>query len=173
MKIKTRILLSYLLVFGTGFYFLVYWVLGDLRLRYLESVEEVLVDQSQLWAELAGQLMSDGALDVDWLHRVYDAAYARELAADIYGFRKTAVDSGLYITDPKGRVIFDALQRANEGADFSQWRDVYLTLRGEYRRRRSRHLAPDRAVVGAIGESREPGPFNLVFVDQVRLQTAQ
>ena len=50
MKIKTRILLSYLLVFGTGFYFLVYWVLGDLRLRYLESVEEVLVDQSQLWA---------------------------------------------------------------------------------------------------------------------------
>ncbi len=138
MKIKTRILLSYLLVFGTGFYFLVYWVLGDLRLRYLESVEEVLVDQSQLWAELAGQLMADGALDTDWLHRVYDAAYARKLAADIYGFRKTAVDTGLYITDPNGRVIFDARQRANEGADFSQWRDVYLTLRGEYGARSTR-----------------------------------
>ena len=138
MKIKTRIFLSYLLVFGTGFYFLVYWVLGDLRLRYLESVEEVLVDQSHLWAEVTGHLLASGALDTDWLHRIYDAAYARKFAADIYGFRKRAVDAGLYITDHNGQVIFDARQRGNEGADFSRWRDVHLTLKGAYGARSTR-----------------------------------
>lgn len=143
MKIKTRILASYLLVFGAGFFFLVYWVLGDLRLRYLESVEEVLVDQSQILAGWVGHLVETNTLDTDLLHRVYDTVYARQFSADIYGFRKTSVDTGVYITDQQGRVIFDARQPRNEGADFSRWRDVYLTLKGEYGARSTRLQAHD------------------------------
>ncbi|MFP3373377.1 two-component system sensor histidine kinase CreC, partial [Pseudomonas sp. SIMBA_068] len=37
----------------------------------------------------------------------------------------------IYITDAAGIVVVDSWQQ-DIGKDFSQWNDVYLTLRGEY-----------------------------------------
>jgi two-component system, OmpR family, sensor histidine kinase CreC len=55
----------------------------------------------------------------------------RPIAAGIWGFSKQSLDYRIYITDDRGIVLFDSENRA-VGADYSQWRDVALTLRGEY-----------------------------------------
>ena len=46
--------------------------------------------------------------------------------------RKDSVDLSVYITDAKGIVLFDSDNRETIGQDFSLWRDVKLTLEGEY-----------------------------------------
>lgn len=138
MKLRTRIFLSYLTVFGIGFFCLINWVLGDLRLRYLEGVEESLVDQANILAETIGHDMDRGRLEVEKLRIIFDRTYSRRLSADIYGQKKTGIDAMVYITDDRGRVIFHSTDRTHEGTDYSRWNDVYLTLGGNYGARATR-----------------------------------
>ncbi|MBU0748245.1 MAG: two-component system sensor histidine kinase CreC, partial [Gammaproteobacteria bacterium] len=51
-------------------------------------------------------------------------------------------DYRIYVTDTTGRVLFDSENRA-VGADYSQWRDVARTLRGEYGARSTRDVETD------------------------------
>jgi len=132
MKLGVRILCSYLLVFGLGFYFLINWVLDDIRFRYLEGVEESLVDQANIMASLVEHEMDANRFSPEELHRVFEKANRRDLNAKIYKLAKTTVDLDVYITDNFGKVIFDSQNPKNEGLDYADWRDVYLTLRGEY-----------------------------------------
>jgi two-component system sensor histidine kinase CreC len=132
MKLGTRILCSYLLVFGLGFYFLISWVLDDIRIRYLEGVEESLVDQANIMASMVGHEMEANRFSPDELHRVFQKANRRKLNAKIYKLAKSNVELDIYITNYSGKVIFDSQNPDNEGVDYAEWRDVYLTLRGEY-----------------------------------------
>ncbi len=50
--------------------------------------------------------------------------------ADWYD-RKTQSQLHIYVTDPKGIVLYDSQNRW-VGQDFSQWNDIYLTLQGKY-----------------------------------------
>ena len=59
-------------------------------------------------------------------------ARGRNVAAQIYEMRKDTVDLSVYITDAKGIVLFDSDSRETIGQDYSRWRDVALTLEGEY-----------------------------------------
>jgi two-component system sensor histidine kinase CreC len=61
-----------------------------------------------------------------------EEARGRKVAAQIYEMRKDTVDLSVYITDAKGIVLFDSDSRQTIGQDFSLWRDVRLTLKGEY-----------------------------------------
>lgn len=137
MKIRTRIILSFVVVVGVGFYFLVRHILGELRPRYLEAVEEVLVDEANVLAAFVETEMKDGKIPVERLREAFAKLQNRKFSARIYKMDKTRVDERLYVTDERGVVVFDSEGR-DEGKDFSQWRDVYLTLRGEYGARTSR-----------------------------------
>jgi len=137
VKIRTRIILSFVLVVGVGFYFLVDHILGELRPRYLEAVEEVLVDESNLLAAFLESQMRDAKIPVERLKAAFDRLGERSFSAKIYKLTKTKVDERLYVTDAQGRVVFDSEGR-DEGQDFSQWRDVHLTLLGDYGARTSR-----------------------------------
>ena len=44
----------------------------------------------------------------------------------------------IYITNTEGTIIFDSVSRENVSADYSKWRDVHLTLNGEYGARTTR-----------------------------------
>jgi two-component system sensor histidine kinase CreC len=132
MKLGARILFSYLLIFGLGFYFLINWVMDDIRTRYLEGVEESLVDQANIMASLVGHEMETKRFSPEELHRVFEKANRRKLNAKIYKLTKTNVELDVYITDYSGKVIFDSQNTKNEGEDYAEWRDVYLTLKGEY-----------------------------------------
>ena len=52
--------------------------------------------------------------------------------AYIHGAIKETSAINAYVTDMNGMVVFDSAFKGNVGSDFSRWRDVYLTLQGEY-----------------------------------------
>ena len=136
MKIRTRIFVVFVLVTAAGVFGLVHWMQNELRPNYLQAQEDPLVDLVILLAVMIveqglldpkGQAAPDTAL----LTRAFDRLAVRRLAARIYALEKTEVDIRVYVTDAGGRVLFDSTGR-DTGADYSQWRDVRLTLRGEY-----------------------------------------
>jgi two-component system sensor histidine kinase CreC len=104
----------------------------QVRLVYLEGVEEPLVDTANILAELTGQALERGELDVNSLYTLSERVEQRSVMARIYSFLKERVDLAVYITDRDGRVIFDSRDRKSIGADFSEWIDVSRTLSGSY-----------------------------------------
>jgi two-component system, OmpR family, sensor histidine kinase CreC len=145
MRLGTSIFVAYLLIFVVCFYYPVNWIAGDLRTRYVEGIEDPLVDQANILAAMVGLQMEAGRFSPEELHRAFDHAYARSVSARIYELIKTRVDIRVYITDTAGKVLFDSENRQNVGADYSNWRDVRLTLRGEYGTRTTHTDPQDRA----------------------------
>jgi two-component system sensor histidine kinase CreC len=132
-----------MLISAVCFYYPMSHFMRDLRIFFLESVEDPLADQANLLASLVGARMEANRLDYRELDRVFRETYDRSLPAVIYGFPKGRVDTRVYITDSKGKVLFDSADPKNVGADYSRWRDVALTLKGEYGTRTTRAVASD------------------------------
>jgi two-component system sensor histidine kinase CreC len=143
MRLGTRIFLCYLLIFALCFYYPINWIVNSLITRYLEGVEDPLVDQANVLAAIVGVEIEERLFDPELFYRAFDNVYSRSLYAQIYSLPKTEVDMQVYITDIAGRVIFDSKHRDYEGADYSTWRDVRLTLQGEYGARTSRNTPDD------------------------------
>src|SRR5207237_10508570 len=108
-----------------------YRLLGDIDRRYRESAEVSLVETAHLLSAAIEQSSRDGSLQPDALRPLFQALYAHQFKADIYGVSKTRVELRALVVDRAGRVVFDSLGR-NEGHDFSRWNDVRLALTGEY-----------------------------------------
>lgn len=138
MKLASRIFLAYLFISVVCFYYPVSHVFRDVRMFFLESVEDPLADQANVLASIAGAWMEAGRFDTDHLYAAFNETYSRSLPARIYGFPKNRVDLRIYITDTAGKVVFDSTGKENVGADYSKWRDVSQTLRGEYGARTTR-----------------------------------
>lgn len=132
MKLGLRIFGCYLLIFLVCFSYPIGWVLDNLRTRYLEGVEDPLVDQANILAEIVGLKMALGEFDPEEFRKIFQNVYARDLQSRIYHLKKDRVDLSVYITDAAGIVIFDSIDSANVGADFTLWRDVRFTLDGQY-----------------------------------------
>lgn len=160
MRLRTRLFLGFFLLTGAGFYFLVGWILDDLRPRYLESSEEALIDSANLLASvLEGSMGPGGAIPVESLRAAYARIPGRPLQAQVYGLSKTHMDLRVYVTDSAGKVIFDSDAGRDEGKDYSQWRDVYLTLHGKYGARTTRTdpKKPTSSVLYVSAPIRAPG----------------
>ncbi|MCP5202144.1 MAG: two-component system sensor histidine kinase CreC [Gammaproteobacteria bacterium] len=131
MRLLGRILLGYLLVLGVGGWFVVSSTLDEIKPAMRQSAEETLVDSANLLARLVAEDLAHGSLDDSTF-----AARLREYAngtleAEIFGVAKRLPNHRVYVTDARGRVVFDSSGR-DVGADYSRWNDVYLTLRGRY-----------------------------------------
>ena len=137
MSLKVRIFLVFAFAIAAGFYFLVHWLQDDLRPRYLESLEEPLVDTANLLAEVVAEETDGRGLTGERLRSIFERLSARRLKARIYALEKRRVDVRVYVTDATGRVVFDSDHGRDEGRDYSRWNDVYRTLRGEYGARSS------------------------------------
>ncbi len=142
MSRRSRIFLAILLAYALGVGGLIYRLLEDIDPRYRESAEESLVETAQLMASWIEVQSSEGELRTDGLKPVFDAVYARRFTATIFGFEKTRVELRMVVVDPRGRVVFDAAGR-HLGEDFSKWRDISLSLSGEYGSRTSRDVDGD------------------------------
>ncbi len=137
MKIRTRLLLAFSLFVFLGVFGLVYWIADEIRPQFLKAQEETLVDSAELMATLVSQratLLDNGVatIDPEPLQQLFSNLHQRTLNARIYNLDKTNVDLRIYLTDGEGRVIFDSDNNRDLGADYSRWRDVNLTLKGEY-----------------------------------------
>jgi two-component system sensor histidine kinase CreC len=181
---RNRIFVGILLIYAAGTAFLMYRVLADLDPRYRESAEESLVETAQVMASLVEQDVKDGAIDVARLEPLFKSVYARNFTAQIFSVTKNRVELRLYVTDRTGRVIYDSLGQV-AGADFSQWRDVRLALRGDYGARTSPDVEGDpntsvmyvgapvrwnNGVVGAVSVGKPVQSFGQ-FVEAARRKT--
>ncbi len=143
MSLGARIFVCYLVIFAACFYYPVQWMIDSLEARYRESVEEIMVDQTTILASQVAEQMRAGQFDSSSLRDAFFRAHRQPLNARIYDLHKTLVDSHFYLTDAVGRVISDSRDPSEVGADYSNWRDVYLTLRGEYGARTTRRAPLD------------------------------
>lgn len=143
MSLRVRLILLMLAIYAAGGYFITRWVIDQVRPRYLESMEETLVDTSVLLAAEVEQHSSNG-LTADDIRAVYRRAAQRTFTARIFSLEKTGVDLRVYVTDATGRVVFDSAGR-DEGKDFSRWNDVARTLKGLYGARSTHDLPHDEA----------------------------
>lgn len=139
----TQVFLVSMVLYVGVMVFMLYQVLDSVDPRYRESAEESQVEAAQLLAALVEQDVQGGRIDASRLASLFHSVYARSFSATIYGVEKTRVELRVYVTDAAGVVLYDSTGR-DTGADFSNWRDVQLTLAGAYGARTSRD-APDDA----------------------------
>jgi two-component system sensor histidine kinase CreC len=149
MSIRARIFFVFVAAVAAGFGLLAWWVAGDLRFRYSESFEEVMVDSSHLLAQQLAATWGDAtATDFIALRDATGALADERFRAPIYSAVKTSADIRIYVTDAAGKLLFDSRAGSHRGDDYSRWRDVAQTLRGEYGARTTDESLPE--VGGAL-----------------------
>ncbi|MDR2875185.1 MAG: two-component system sensor histidine kinase CreC [Methylobacillus sp.] len=141
MSISLRLLLGYFLIVGLAAWFVLNSFVQEVKPGVRQTMEESLVDTANLLAELAAEDMTSGKLDTARFAAAFQRYQARNPHAEIWSFKKNAVDLRVYITDARGIVLYDS-QHAAVGADYSRWNDVYLTLQNRYGVRSTRDV-PD------------------------------
>ena len=137
MKLWARVFLGYFFIVGLAGWFVLRVFVNEVKPGVREAVEEVMVDTAHLVAELAADDLVAGRLDSGRFRAAVAAYGQRSIRASIWGRDKESVDLRIYVTDDKGIVRFDSEEQA-VGQDYSNWRDVALTLRGEYGARSTR-----------------------------------
>ncbi|GGA77687.1 two-component sensor histidine kinase [Arenimonas soli] len=141
MRIGLRILLGYLAIVALGALLVTEVFVAQVKPGVRQTTEDTLVDIANTLAELATDDFLAGRLGEGDFARRLQRAQGREPGAAISGVPKRSTDLRVYVTDDAGTVVFDSRGEAL-GQDYSQWNDVYLTLRGHYGARSS---APDPA----------------------------
>lgn len=142
MGLSVRILLGYFLIVGFAGAFILKTVVDQLQPVVRETIEEVMVDTVHLMAELAAQDFVNGQFTNEHFGPAVDAYVKREVKVKIWHFEKVKLDFDIYLTDEKGKVVFDSSGKWL-GQDFSNWRNVNLSLRGRYGARSTREIAGD------------------------------
>ncbi|MBG9389373.1 two-component system sensor histidine kinase CreC [Caenimonas aquaedulcis] len=147
MRLGLRLFFAFFLIAGIAAFFVMRVFVGEVKPSVREAVEDILIDSANLLAEQATQdlraMPPGGTLEgTRFAQSVTDYAH-RPIDAKIWGLRKQALDFRVYVTDDKGRVVFDSAVPSAVGSDYSQWRDVALTLRGTYGARATREVYSD------------------------------
>ena len=169
----TRVTLFFIaFIMALGFYQLARYFLEDVEPQTYQATEEMMVDTAHLLAEFIEPEMRDGMPHDHALAAAFDDAHARRFEARIYDHLKTSVGLHAYITDAAGKVIFDSEQGRRVGMDFSRYRDVALTLAGQYGARSSREDPDDHTtsvlyVSAPIGDPDAPLGVLTVFKPQM------
>ncbi len=142
MKISLKIFLGYFVLVGLAAWFVLTIFVDEVKPGVRQAMEDALVDTTNVLAELATTDVKTGNIQTGNFAKSLAQYRVRSEKASIWGVNKQAADYRVYITDAKGMVIFDSSNLA-VGQDYSQWRDVYLTLRGKYGARSSPAVAGD------------------------------
>ncbi|MAS94598.1 MAG: two-component system sensor histidine kinase CreC [Verrucomicrobiales bacterium] len=132
MKITLLIVIGFLAIAGSGFYWVMKTIRDDVSRQYSQASEEPLVDFAHLFAGLLEQDLRDGKIDVSNFRQGIASAYKREFLATIYQLEKREIQTNIYITNEVGIVIFDSDEGKREGKDYSEYNDVYLARQGKY-----------------------------------------
>jgi two-component system sensor histidine kinase CreC len=148
MHLGLRLIFAFLAITGVAAVFVLRVFVSEIKPSVREVVEDLMVDTANLLAEVAAPelaALAPGALlgeegPFAAAVRVYEQ---RRVDARIWGLHKTTLDLRITLTDARGRVVFDSGRPSAAGQDHSRWRDVLLTLRGEYGARTTRAVAGD------------------------------
>ncbi len=142
MRLGVRLLFVFFLLNGLAVFFLLRVFTTEIRPSVRDVMEDMLVDTANILAELASDDLAGGRLQNGRFAEHVRNYAQRPVDAGIWGLSKQSLDYRIYVTDEKGLVLFDSVRQA-EGQDYSRWRDVALTLRGEYGARATREVQTD------------------------------
>ena len=131
MALSKRIFIFYFFFVALCGYFMVHLFSEQVYPSVRQTTEETLVDTANFLAEVVSFDLQDDKITPEYLQKRMMSYQSRNPHANIWGIEKTDVSLHIYITDKNGMVVFDSRNRA-VGEDYSKWRDVYLTLRGQY-----------------------------------------
>lgn len=144
MRIGLRLLLGYFLIVAVAGYFVLSIFVQEVKPGVRRATEGTLVDTANLLAQVARLDMRHGDAAKGQLAQAIAQLNQRPIGANIAGIRKDRNEYRVYVTDGRGKVIFDSSGQAL-GQDYSRWNDVYLTLRGQYGARSTRTIADDES----------------------------
>lgn len=147
MRLGIRLLFAFFLINGIAAFFVLRVFMAEIKPSVREVMEDMMVDTANILAELASDDLAAGRLQAGAAGQSLFAQQVQRYAsrpvdANIWGMSKQTLDYRIYVTDAQGRVLFDSENQA-VGADYSQWRDVARTLRGEYGARSTREVESD------------------------------
>ena len=142
MKISLQIAFGYFLIVGLAAWFVLNVFSQEVKPVVRVAMEATLVDTANLLAEQVARDFKTGNIAHGALALSLQALKARPVDAAISGIHKRTLDYRVYITDANGIVVY-ATETEKIGQDYSQWRDVILTLRGEYGARTTRDHTED------------------------------
>jgi two-component system sensor histidine kinase CreC len=142
MRLGIRLLFGFFLVTGLAAFFVLRVFMAEVKPSVREVMEDMMVDTANILAELASDDLSAGAI-AEGRFAGHVRNYARRpIDAQIWGLAKQSLDFRVYVTDAGGKVVFDS-ENVATGQDYSRWRDVARTLRGEYGARATREVQQD------------------------------
>ena len=161
MRLGLRLLFAFFVITGLAGFFALQVFQSEVKPSAREVMEDALVDTANLIAEQAAAdlraMPPGGTLQDSRLAQEVAAYRQRPVDIQIWGLHKRTLDLRVYVTDATGRVVLDsgfgpdaastpaAAASSALGADYSKWRDVYLTLRGQYGARATRSAPDDDA----------------------------
>lgn len=142
MHLGLRLFFGFFLIAGLTAFILLRVVLGEVKPSVREVMEDLMVDSANLVAELArdelAAMPAGGTLAGSAFARRVQDYTRRSVDAQIWGLHKQSLDLRIYVTDAQGRVVLDSGPGSAVGQDYSLWRDVALSLRGDYGARSTR-----------------------------------
>ncbi|WP_028863780.1 two-component system sensor histidine kinase CreC [Psychromonas aquimarina] len=124
-----RLFLPYFVLVIITAYYVSSTLLQSIKPAVRQTTEETLIDTSKLLAVLVQQDLKAGTLNDSKIAQLLQH-YGQQLSQGNYHQR-------IYVTDKNGIVLVDSSGQ-DVGEDYSQWNDVYLTLRGKYGARSTR-----------------------------------
>ncbi|PJK08295.1 two-component system sensor histidine kinase CreC [Lysobacteraceae bacterium NML95-0200] len=136
MRIGLRVLFGYFLIVALAAVLLAQVFVQQIKPGVRQAMEDTLIDTANLLAELAAEDLKAGRIADGAFAAAMRANQQRDIHAEVYGFGKLRTSYRVSVTDAQGIVVFDSAGR-DVGRDNSRWRDVHLTLRGEYGARSS------------------------------------
>ncbi len=149
MRLGLRLLFAFFLINGIAAFFILRVFTAEIKPSVREVMEDMMVDTANILAELASEEVASGHMQLapqgvqgSNFARSVKRYATRPINASIWGLSKQSLDYRIYVVDRTGHVIFDSEGQA-EGQDYSRWRDVALTLKGQYGARASRDVAED------------------------------
>lgn len=148
MKISLQIAFGYFLIVGMAAWFVLNVFSQEVKPGVREAMEDTLVDTVNLLVDPAEHDFQTGRIADGALAQSLRAYKARSVDAPIRGIHKRSLEYRVYVTDAQGIVVYST-EPGQIGRDFSLWRDVYLTLRGQYGARSSRD-DPENAQSGVM-----------------------
>ncbi|EDY87280.1 catabolite repression sensor kinase for PhoB; alternative sensor for pho regulon [gamma proteobacterium HTCC5015] len=137
MGLGVRVFLVCFLLVGLGTSLFLNGVIEQLPSTVRQSSEEALVDTSHLLAELAAKDFDHGYGPDSEFYQALERYRERQLNANIWSRFKKTPSFVVYITDMQGVVVFHT-DDSQVGQSYANWRDVALTIKGEYGARTTR-----------------------------------
>ncbi|MBS7808038.1 two-component system sensor histidine kinase CreC [Variovorax sp. PCZ-1] len=142
MKLGIRLLFVFFVLNGILAFFVLRVFSAEIKPSVREVMEDMMVDTANILAELATEDVRSGQVKEGAFAKQVMQYAGRPIDAKIWGFSKQSLDFRIYVTDVKGIVLFDS-ENVAQGQDYSKWRDVARTLRGEYGARATREVQGD------------------------------